>query len=166
MSSDAGTYRGDLILALRMRDIPGDRIGEIVAEVESHVADSGEDPREAFGPPQEYAASVSGRARTRWSRADVLVAVGSLVGGWSLATGLLGLMGGDPVGPLPTWALLGVAVVVLAPTLGHLRRSASPARDPRTGQDLAPLPRWVPWAMGASLALPVVLAAVVIAAAS
>lgn len=31
-------YRQSLILALRMKEVPGDRIGEIVAEVESHVA--------------------------------------------------------------------------------------------------------------------------------
>lgn len=166
MTPDLGTYRSDLVLALRMRDVPGDRIGEIVAEVESHVADSGEDPREAFGAPEEYAASFTGQARARWSRTDVLVAVGSLVGGWCLAGGLLGLVSGDPVGPLPAWALLVIAAAVLVPTIGHLRRSASTARDPRTGEDLAPLPRWVPWAMAASLAFPVVLGAVVVVATS
>lgn len=166
MSSDADTYRGDLILALRMRDVPGDRIGEIVAEVESHVADSGEDPCEAFGPPEQYAARFTGQDRARWGRADALVALGSLVGGWALAGGLLGLVSGDPVGPFPAWALLVAAAAILAPTLRHLRRSGSTARDPRTGEDLAPLPRWVPWAIGGSLALPVVLGAVVIAAGS
>lgn len=164
MSPDAGTYRDDLILALRLRDVPGDRIGEIVAEVESHVADSGEDPREAFGAPEQYAASFTGQARARWSRADVLVALGSLAGGWALADGLLGLVSGDPVVPLPAWVLLGAAVAILAPVLRHLRHSASTARDPRTGEDLAPLPRWVPWAIAGSLALPLAIGAVVIAA--
>ena len=51
-------YTRRLILALRLKDVPGDRIGEIVAEVESHVADTGEDPVEAFGTPRAYAASL------------------------------------------------------------------------------------------------------------
>jgi hypothetical protein len=75
MSADLTTYRRELILALRMRELPGDRIGEIVAEVESHVADTGEDPHEAFGPAREYAAHVSGRPRARWGWPDVLLAV-------------------------------------------------------------------------------------------
>lgn len=31
-------YRQSLIYALRMKDVPGDRIGVIVAELEAHVA--------------------------------------------------------------------------------------------------------------------------------
>ncbi|TKJ18931.1 hypothetical protein [Blastococcus sp. CCUG 61487] len=166
MSSDLTTYRSELILALRLRDVSGDRIGEIVAEVESHVADSGEDPTEAFGTPEEYAAGFTGRDRVPWSRADVLVGVAALLGGWGLAGGLLGLLSGETVGPVPAWALLAVGVAIAVPLVLHLRRSASIARDPRTGRDLAPLPRWAPWAMTASLALPVVLGAAVILASS
>ena len=59
-----------------------ERIGEIVAEVESHVADTGEDPREAFGPAREYAAGfqqpVSPGARVSFW---VLIAL-SAVCGW------------------------------------------------------------------------------------
>jgi acyl-CoA synthetase (NDP forming) len=50
----------DLLLALRLRDVPGTRIGEVIAEVQSHVAETGEDPRQAFGTPKEYAAEVAG----------------------------------------------------------------------------------------------------------
>lgn len=164
MSPELSTYRDDLILALRMRDVPGERIGEIVAEVESHVADSGEDPWDAFGAPEEYAASVTGQERVRWGLIDAVIAVASLAAGWLLAAGLLGLLSGDPVGPLPAWVMVLLAVAIAVPTIRHLRRSGTTARDPRTGQDLAPLPRWVPWAMAASLALPVVLGAVVIVA--
>jgi hypothetical protein len=164
MSTDLTTYRRDLILALRLREIPGDRIGEIVAEVESHVADTGEEPREAFGPPAEYAASFTGVERPRWGWADVLVAVASAACGWLLADGVLGLVSGDPVGPLPAWIALLLGVAVLVPTVRHLRRSGTVVRDPRTGQDLAPLPRWAPWLMAGSLAVPVVVAAVVLAA--
>lgn len=60
-------YRQALMLALRLRDVPGDRIGEILAEVESHVSDTGENPTEAFGPPREYAAApTTGQPREPW----------------------------------------------------------------------------------------------------
>jgi len=164
MSTDLGTYRRDLILALRLREVPGDRIGEIVAEVESHVADTGEDPLDAFGPAREYAATATGRPRPRWGWADLLIAVAAGAAGWLLAGGLLGLLSGDPVGPLPPWAALALGAAIALPTVRHLRRTASAVRDPRTGEDMAPLPRWVPWLLGGTLALPLVAAAVVIVA--
>lgn len=163
MSADLSSYRSDLILALRLRDIPGDRIGEIVAEVESHVADTGEEPREAFGTAAEYAASFTGQERVNWGWADALLALGAALGGWLIADGLLGLVS-DPMTPLPAWALLVAGVVLALPVLRHVRRSASTVRDPRTGEDMVPLPRGAPWALAGSLALPLVVAAGVIVA--
>jgi hypothetical protein len=167
MSTDLSTYRRDLILALRLRDVPGDRIGEIVAEVESHVADTGEDPREAFGTPKEYAASLPGGRRSParwWSQA--LLAVSSALGGFLLAGGLLGLVDDSRVGPLPSWAALALGVAIGVPTVAHIRRSASPVHDPRTGQEMLPVPRWVPWALAGVLAAPVVIGILVVAATS
>lgn len=164
MSTDLSTYRRDLILALRMRELPGDRIGDIVAEVESHVADTGEDPRDAFGPAKEYAATLTGQPRARWSWRDVLIAIVAGAAGWLVAGGLLGLVSGDPLGPLPSWGAVALGVVLAVPTVRHVRREATTVRDPRTGEDLAPLPRWAPWVIGGSLALPVVIGAVVIVA--
>lgn len=57
MSATLDNWRQALLMELRMRDIPGVRIGEILAEVDSHCADSGEDPRDAFGDPLAYARS-------------------------------------------------------------------------------------------------------------
>ncbi|NYI41003.1 hypothetical protein [Demequina lutea] len=51
------TYTKELIYELRLRDIPGDVIGDAVAQVESHIADTGEDPADAFGSPPDYAAT-------------------------------------------------------------------------------------------------------------
>lgn len=50
-------------LRLRLRDVPGRAIGQIVAEVESHVRETGEDPIEAFGQPGSYSAQFGGRPR-------------------------------------------------------------------------------------------------------
>lgn len=52
-------YRNELLLALRLRDVPGPRIAEALAEVDSHLSESGEDPLEAFGPPRAYAELVA-----------------------------------------------------------------------------------------------------------
>lgn len=52
-------YTHDLMVALRCNNVPGDRIGDVLAEVESHLAATGEDPREAFGDPTEYAETVA-----------------------------------------------------------------------------------------------------------
>lgn len=47
------------ILELRLHDVPGRAIGDALAEVESHVAESGEPADGAFGEPAAYAASLS-----------------------------------------------------------------------------------------------------------
>ena len=53
------SYLAQLTLELRRRDVPGPRIGEVIAEIEAHVAESGEPPTEAFGAPPAYAETVA-----------------------------------------------------------------------------------------------------------
>lgn len=48
----------DLTLALRLRDVRGDAIGDAVAVVRGHIADSGETAAEAFGEPRAYAGQL------------------------------------------------------------------------------------------------------------
>lgn len=48
----------DFMLALRLRSVRGDAIGDAVATVREHLADSGEGATEAFGEPRSYAASL------------------------------------------------------------------------------------------------------------
>ncbi|WP_413450395.1 hypothetical protein AA0Y32_06965 [Georgenia phoenicis] len=45
----------DFVLELRLRDVPGRVIGDRLAEVEQHCADTGESPAEAFGNAIAYA---------------------------------------------------------------------------------------------------------------
>ncbi|GAB3684227.1 HAAS signaling domain-containing protein [Saccharopolyspora tripterygii] len=52
-------YTDDLHRALRFHEISGDRTGEVLAEVEAHVAETGEDPVDAFGKPRDYARQVA-----------------------------------------------------------------------------------------------------------
>ena len=94
MTTSVESYRNDLLLALRLRDVPGPRIAEVLAEVESHVGDTAEDPRETFGEPKEYAEQVAaaiglaGRGGVRgWLIA--LEGPAGVIGLLSLAGGLL-----------------------------------------------------------------------------
>ena len=176
MSTRVQTYSDELLLALRMRDVPGPQIAEALAEVHSHVAETGEDPREAFGPPRVYALEVAvalgepgepppcWRGVLTWNTATY--GLGGAAGAWLLLDGVLafasgrqGALGLPPVAPL----LLGLAVLIMmAVGLGHrARRDEVPVRNPLTGEDMTtPLPRWVLPAMVAPPALTIVLAAV------
>ena len=60
-------YTQQLMFALRLRDVPGEVIGDAIAQVESHIAETGEDPVAAFGPASEYAASL-GPDPGSWTR--------------------------------------------------------------------------------------------------
>lgn len=51
-------WRDDLIVALRARDATGAQIGDVLAQVESHCAESGDTAVEAFGDAREYAQSL------------------------------------------------------------------------------------------------------------
>lgn len=165
MSTDLETYRARLLLALRMRDVPGVRIGEALAEVDSHVAETGEDPRDAFGDPVAYADRLAGsldaagrddastggwrgwwealRAMSRLSLAMLPVLC---LAGWVLGSGLISLGAGTTAtfGLAAPWAvLLGGAGLTLGASqaLHDARREADPVLDPRTGADLAPVSR-------------------------
>lgn len=47
------------VLEQRLLGVPGDRIGDALAVVESHVAESGESAQEAFGDPKVYASETA-----------------------------------------------------------------------------------------------------------
>ena len=46
------------VLELRLKDVPGRVIGERLAEVERHCAETDETPSEAFGDPTDYATRI------------------------------------------------------------------------------------------------------------
>ncbi|WP_432545751.1 HAAS signaling domain-containing protein [Kineococcus sp. SYSU DK004] len=143
----AQRYTEKLHVALRLRDVPGERIGQVLAEVEAHVADTGEDPVEAFGPPRRYAREVAAATGTAgsWRLDRRTIAVSALVGVLSfLAVTLLAdgaaarTSGGDGLWGLSAGASLAlgalVAAVVTVFLAVHSARRADPVRDPRTGR--------------------------------
>lgn len=168
-------YRDKLLVALRLREVPGDRIGEVLAEVEAHVAETGEDPTEAFGPPRRYADEVMGATggRRPWSMSPATAANAALIAIASFAatsltvgglTRVLGA-GGERFGLAPVTQLgLGLALAALVVTLlvRHTLRKDDPVIDPRTGESPSSPPEWVPPVVFTGVfALLVVLAVVV-----
>ena len=127
-------YTQSLTTWLQLREVDGQRIGEIVAEVEAHVAESGEDPETAFGPARRYAEQF-GTPPQRWGsgRRGLLVAAVSGLGGWLLADGFstLALGGGTTLG-LPGWLALVLGLALL--TAVFLRLPVNAVVDPRRPQ--------------------------------
>lgn len=134
-STSTERYIDNLIVALQLRGVPGEKIGQIVAEVEAHVAESGEDPGDAFGKPRDYArtwARDTDRS-TNWPERirNTLGVVVCAAGGWLLAIGVIRIVTGDTV-----WGLSPLVSVVLGVVLltgGWLTVRKNLVIDPRTG---------------------------------
>ena len=159
LNSTEQAWCDDLLLRLRLRDVPGARIGEVLAEVQSHVAETGEHPREAFGAPKEYADRVAdalGAPRPDWRTVvrgltwqDVMTTVVIGLTSSLLADGLWALGAGETTAlGLPAWAVCAVAALVLAGcvtrvvvTVRH-QAGGDEVVDPRTGANMAPFPPW------------------------
>ena len=56
--TDDGGYLEQLGRALRRRGLEPSRTAEVVGEVADHLAESGERPVDAFGDPEQYAATL------------------------------------------------------------------------------------------------------------
>jgi hypothetical protein len=163
-TKDIRTYRQELLGALRLRRVDPDRIGEAVAEVEAHVADTGEDPREAFGPAREYARRFPSPlddtppARRRLLNARE-AAIGAVVG-LLCATGAMGLVYGESFLGIPAAVCLAVSVLLAVPVIVELARRAGTARDPRTGAPIGGTALTTGLVIGAGYVLLLAVAAV------
>jgi len=93
-SGTAEAWQQELVLALRLRDVPGRRIGEVLAEVEAHCADSGQSPAEAFGDPQAYAAQATPAGRRLPVRSWFPQAVATPLGVVALLEGTVAVVDG------------------------------------------------------------------------
>ncbi|WP_420174727.1 hypothetical protein [Luteococcus sp. OSA5] len=121
----------EMIIELRLRNVRGPAIGDAVAAVETHCAESGESASEAFGHPREYARALefpAGQiAHTAPAQSVCLmspIAIG-LVGLYLVPGIVLALFTHEPVavkwGDIATLALMAVVVVLLARVPGVLR---------------------------------------------
>ncbi|WP_293781170.1 hypothetical protein [uncultured Aeromicrobium sp.] len=63
------SWAEEFILEARLRDVPGERIGDALMEVNAHCRDAGETAWQAFGDPASYAREIAAGQpveRTRW----------------------------------------------------------------------------------------------------
>lgn len=56
------TWTEELVLELRLRDVPGDVIGDVLSEVDAHVVDAGTSAQDAFGDATRYATEIAATA--------------------------------------------------------------------------------------------------------
>lgn len=110
-------WRDDFIVELRLLSVPGDDVGDALMTVESHVAESGESAREAFGEPKVYAREIADATGTAGRGGSMGVAtiigivlglVGMLVTSRAVAT----VLDGGPV-EVTTGELVGLGVLLL-----------------------------------------------------
>lgn len=122
----------DLVFELRVLNVRGTRIGDEVAAVTSHCAESGQTPQEAFGHPTDYARSLTfGPADLdRATPADLLrYGASSILGllGFALGQAAFGSWQGRTDTPV-TWgaivagAILALTCVVVVALLGPILR--------------------------------------------
>lgn len=110
------------LMELRMRGVSGPRIGDLMEEVESHCATSGQDARAAFGEPRAYAGSLDHpgleRAPALTTRRDIaqgaLMLTGAALLGWG---GHGAIAGSDAVVTRGSLALAVASLAVLTVVL-------------------------------------------------
>jgi len=117
----ATDWRRTLISELANRRVPPQRIGETLAEVDSHCADSAQHPGDAFGHPRDYADSLTVGATHHgvdWRRLAPMAATIAGLFGYLLATrGAAGLRGGPATFPIFAVVYLGYTAVVVLTAL-------------------------------------------------
>lgn len=118
--TDEKRYLSDLTIALRLRKISGARIGDILAEVETHTAESGQNPREAFGEPKEYAkqfeVTPEESAGRRFGPAAWIGVITAALGAFLLTDGAFAAMAGEDVFGVPGWWATAAGAAILLVT--------------------------------------------------
>lgn len=118
-----------LVLELRLRDVPGDAIGDVLTEIDAHVVDSGTSAQDAFGDATRYAeelAETAARPVPDDPRDMVPYALGAA--GFVAALNGLGawLRSGSGSGPLAVTVGIAAVLVVVAVTPFVLQRYGTP----------------------------------------
>jgi hypothetical protein len=133
-------WRNRLVYELRMADVPGVEIGDILLEVESHLLETGETPEEAFGEANVYAASRAevvppASVEEGKGMGVVMIALLAFVGSFAFVSGALTAgRGEESAFLLNPWIVTIIGAGILAFTLVKLPRDF--VRHPATGDPL------------------------------
>lgn len=117
------------VVEQRLLGVPGTRIGDALVTVESHVVDSGQSAREAFGDPQDYARQLAEGVDTDDQAVTLRVVLSSVLGvvGLLLAVnGFSALVEGEAA--QVTAGLVAAGVLLLAVLGGFLARATAVLR--------------------------------------
>lgn len=101
------------LLEARLLEVPGDRIGDALKEVDAHCRDSGASAAAAFGEPEAYARSIAAASpRVRGSWSVHLAPLGVQIAGMSAVIMAVGALArAEPV--TLTWGSIALVAVVL-----------------------------------------------------
>lgn len=124
MNEKTDKYTAELARHLRFRGVDEKQVQEAVWTVESHTADSGTSPRQAFGSPRDYARTFT-PATTAGPGDTPLYLVGWLIGTLAGALLIISVSAQDQE----------VVLGLLPPGRGHRPRVRDPGRvgRPRSG---------------------------------
>jgi hypothetical protein len=131
-------YLENLTIQLRLLGVPGERIGQIRAEVETHVAETGLDPVDAFGEPGDYAETYAAQAplsRERGWLSELGIAGVGATAGSAAFEGVFRLAGSVDltVRTLGTWLVTAaVGLIVVHVLFALLARETAGSAKPRT----------------------------------
>lgn len=158
-------YLDNLLLQLRLRDVSGDRIGQILAEVETHVTDTGQDPVHAFGEPGEYAATYAAAAGSPTAPGDprgwlwtLRVAVVGAFAGVAVGFGAIDLAGSVDVTPRllgMCLATVAVGLLVMGVLWPLLKRDTARSFTPRRFTSRFMLLGLLTWLAGVAALVPI-----------
>lgn len=131
------SWKEKLVEHLRRLNVATPIMGDILAEIDSHLADSGDGPERAFGSPMDYAESRGLASipspKPWWQHA--LRTIGLTVGSWLLIESLFSM--GTNRSRLLLPELSNVVVLVLGLVgivIGILFARQDYVHDPRTGK--------------------------------
>lgn len=147
-------WRDQLVYYLRMAEIPGDRIGDILLEVESHIQETGETPDEAFGGPKEYASrrAITPDDSDEEDASIWMIVIASFTGSYLFSSGAIAIgKETDALFGMNAWIACVLGLLVLTATA--VLMPIDIVRHPTTGKPLLGDP---------AIAKPVLLGAVII----
>lgn len=126
-------YIANLVTELREKEVPGKVIGDAIAQVESHIAEGGEDPMAAFGSPREFAQQLALRRKrpTTWPLyvASAVLAIG---GALLLLKGIFGTVQGEELfWGIPALAGIVVGSLAIIAWIILMVVASDPIKDPR-----------------------------------